>query len=112
MVQVLGDVAGLGKSFATAQSAGQKAAAGIHQAFGTMLSTLNSTGVLGPFGDALNTANNTLQQMGEHTKDLSGKMIGLGGGALAVGVAFSAMGSKDQAAHQQLQAAIAATGKS
>jgi hypothetical protein len=112
MVKILGDMTGLGNSFGTAQTKGQSAAQGIHSAFSTMLGTLNSSGVLGPFGNALQTADQAMQQMGEHAKDNATRMMGLGGAAMGVGLALSAMGSKDQAAHQQLQAAVAATGHS
>jgi hypothetical protein len=112
MVKILGDMTGLGNSFGTAQNKGQSAAAGIHSAFSTMLGTLNKTGVLGGLGDALSTADQALGQMGEHAKDTSSKMIGIGGAAAGVGLALSAMGSKDQAAHQQLQASVAASGHS
>jgi hypothetical protein len=112
MVKILGDVTGLGNSFDTAATKGQSAASKMHSAFSGMLNTLNSSGVLGPFGNALQTADQSLQSMGEHAKGTANKMVGIGGAALGVGVALSAMGSKDQAAHQQLQASIAATGHS
>jgi hypothetical protein len=112
MVKILGDVTGLGNSFNEAGAKGQSAANKMHSAFSGMLNTLNSSGVLGPFGNALQTADQSIQSMGEHAKGTSTKMIGLGGAALGVGAALSAMGSKDQAAHQQLQASVAATGHS
>ena len=112
VVKILGDVTGLGKSFDATATKGQSAASKMHSDFSGMLGTLNSSGVLGPFGNALATADQSLQAMGEHAKGASTKMIGIGGAALGVGAALSAMGSKDQAAHQQLQASIAATGHS
>jgi hypothetical protein len=112
MVKILGDVAGLGQSFTQAGQKGQTAAQGMHSAFSGMLGTLNSTGVLGPFGSALQTADQSMQQMGAHAKDTGAKMMGIGGAAAGVGLALTALGSKDQAAHQQLQAAVAATGHS
>jgi hypothetical protein len=111
-LRVLGDMVGLSNSFTAMGEKGKTAASGVHSAFSSMLGTLNSTGVLGPFGNALSTADQSLQQMSGHAKDTSGKMIGLGGAAAGVGLALTALGSKDQAAHQQLQASIAATGHS
>jgi hypothetical protein len=111
-VRVLGDLTGLGKSFTEAQGKGQSAAAGMHSAFSGMLNQLNSTGVLGPFGSALQTADQQIQAMEGHAKKTSDKMIGIGGAAAGVGFALSALGSKDQAAHQQLQASVQATGHS
>jgi phage-related protein len=112
MVKILGDVTGLGKSFTGAQQKGQSAAQGMHSAFSGMLGTLNSTGALGPFGNALQTADQSMQNMGEHAKSTGLKMAGVGGAAAGVGLALSALGSKDQAAHAQLQASITATGHS
>jgi hypothetical protein len=112
IVKLLGDVTGLGKSFSDAGTKGASAASGIHSAFSSMLGQLNSTGVLGPFGTALETANGSLEKMGGHAKNTSDKMIGLGGAALGVGLSLSTLGSKDQAAHQQLQASITASGHS
>jgi hypothetical protein len=112
MVKILGDVTGLGKSFQSAGQKGQSAAQGMHSAFSGMLGTLNSTGALGPFGNALQTADQSMQNMGEHAKSTGLKMAGVGGAAAGVGLALSALGSKDQAAHAQLQASITATGHS
>jgi hypothetical protein len=112
MVRILGDTLGLATSFESAGAKGRSAAQGIHSAFSGMLGTLNSTGVLGPFGNALQTADQSLQAMEGHAKKTSDKMIGLGGAAAGAGFALSSLGSKDQAAHQQLQASIAATGHS
>jgi hypothetical protein len=112
MVRVLGDITGLGKSFTDASNTGSAAASKLHGAFSSVLNTLNSTGVLGPFGSTLQTANSTLEQMSGHAKDVSTKMMGIGGAAIGLGTALAAMGSKDQAAHQQLAAAIQVTGHS
>jgi fumarate reductase subunit C len=111
-VRIIGDVAGLGKSFTEIQGKGQSAAQSMHSAFSGMLNQLNSTGVLGPFGAALSTADQSLQAMEGHAKKTSDKMIGIGGAAAGVGFALSSLGSKDQAAHQQLQASVQATGHS
>jgi hypothetical protein len=111
MVRVLGDLTGLGKSFGDAQTKGTSAAAGMHSAFSGMLGTLNQTGVLGPFGSALATADMAMQNVSKHGKDVGSTMMGVGGAVAGLGLALSAMGSKDQQAHQQLQAAVKATGK-
>src|SRR5215471_17411899 len=112
VVRVLGDLAGLGNSFGDAKAKGESAAGSMRSAFSGVLGTLNQTGVLGPFGDALNTVDQSLGQISKHSRDL-GQGLMIGGAALAgIGTALSAIGSKDQAAHQQLQAAVAATGKS
>jgi hypothetical protein len=112
MVKILGDVTGLGKSFDQAGQKGQSAAQGMHSAFSGMLGQLNNTGVLGPFGTALASADQQIQAMEGHAKKTSDIMIGIGGAAAGVGFGLSALGSKDAAAHQQLQASIKATGHS
>jgi hypothetical protein len=112
VVRVLGDVTGLAKSF---QAAGQKAAgaaSSMRTAFSGVLSTLNSTGVLGPFGDALAGVDAALGNIAEHGKKIGPGLLA-GGAALAgIGAGLAVVGSKDQAAHAQLQAAVEATGKS
>jgi phage-related protein len=112
MVRVLGDVTGLGKSFDGAASKGQGAAAKMHSAFSGVLGTLNQTGVLGPFGTALSGLDSSLSSVTGHAKELGPVMMGTGAAVAGVGIALSALGSKDQAAHQQLQAAVANTGQS
>jgi hypothetical protein len=112
MVRVLGDLTGLGSSFSSAASKGTSAASGLKTAFAGPLNMLNSTGVLGPFGDAINNAQQGLAGMGEHAKSTSDKLMGLGAVGVGVGLILSKAGSADQAAHQQLQAAVTATGHS
>jgi hypothetical protein len=112
VVRVLGDLAGLGNSFGDAKAKGESAAGSMRSAFSGVLGTLNQTGVLGPFGDALNTIDTSIGQISKHSKDI-GQGLMIGGAALAgIGTALTAIGSKDQAAHQQLQASVEATGKS
>lgn len=112
LVRVLGDVTGLGKSFDEAGGKGKGAAASMHSAFRGTLDALNQAGVLGPFGAALATADSAIQGVLGHGKELGPVMMGVGGAVAGVGLALTAMGSKDQAAHQQLQAAVEATGHS
>jgi hypothetical protein len=112
MVRVLGDLSSLGQSFSNAGTQGQSAASKMHSAFSSMLGQLNATGVLGPFGGALATADQAMQSISGHGKEISSTLVGIGGAAAGLGLALSAMGSKDAASHQQLQAAIGATGKS
>src|ERR1700758_1041881 len=102
VVRVLGDISNLTKSFTSAGTSAQNAAAKAHSAFTSVLGTLNSTGVLGPFGEALSTIDGQMQALSEHTKSIGTAMLGLGGAAVGIGAGFAALGSKDQAAHQQL----------
>jgi len=91
--------------------AGKAVAGTLHTAFSGVIGGLNQTGVLGPFGDALAGVDKALGTIAEHGKDVGVAMIGVGGGLVGIGAGLSALGSKDQAAHQQLQAAVQATGK-
>ena len=112
MVRLLGDVAGLGKSFDETTSKGVGAGQRLHNAFSGVLDTLNKTGVLGPFGDALAAADSGIEKIAGHAKEIGPAMMGAGATVAGLGMALQAMGSKDQAAHQQLQAAVEATGHS
>lgn len=110
MVRILGDLQGFAKSVTDTSSAGNKAASSMHQAFSGVLDTLNRTGVLGPFGAALDAVDQGIGQLVEHTHEIAPAMMGVGAALVGVGVGLQALGSKDQAAHQQLQAAVQATG--
>jgi predicted PurR-regulated permease PerM len=112
VVRVLGDLTGLAKSIVDAGAKGAAAAKGLHETFSTTLNALNQTGVLGPFGAALDGIDTALDQVAKHAKEVGPALIGAGGALAGIGVGLSAVGSADQAAHQQLQASVAATGKS
>ena len=112
MVSVFGDLKGLGDAFKGAGTAAQSAAGTAHEAFSGMLGALNATGVLGPFGDALDGIDKALETVAKHGKEIGPAMIGVGGALAGIGAGLSALGSKDQAAHQQLQQSVEATGKS
>jgi phage-related protein len=112
VVRVLGDLSSFSKSLTSAGSTGQSAFSRMHAGFSTMVNTINQTGILGPFAGQLSAINDAIGSLGEHAKSVSGVMLGVGGVMTGVGSALSAFGSKEKAAHQQLQAAIAATGHS
>jgi hypothetical protein len=111
VVRVLGDATGFGKSMDASAKTAQSAASKAHDAFSSMLGTLNRAGVLGPFGDALAGIDDAIGKVVGHGKDIGTVMLGVGGALAGVGVGLQALGSKDQAAHQQLQASVQATGK-
>jgi hypothetical protein len=110
-VRVTADTSAAGKAMTDVASTGASAASKLHSAFGSALSALNSTGVLGPFGEALGGINEAIGAVAEHAKEIGPAMLGVGTALAGVGVGLSALGSKDQAAHQQLQASVQATGK-
>jgi hypothetical protein len=112
VVRFLGDLLGLQKAASDAANVGQNAAGKMASAFHGVIGTLNQTGVLGPFSGALDGIGTALDTMAAHGKSAGAIMAGVGAGVTGVGVALSVMGSKDQAAHQQLQAAVEATGRS
>jgi hypothetical protein len=112
LVKFLGDMSGLGGAISNMGASASNVAGKMHTTFSSALSALNQTGVLGPFGAALNGIDMGLQQISTHGKDVGLAMIGVGGALAGVGVGLSALGAKDQAAHQQLQASIEATGHS
>jgi hypothetical protein len=112
VVRFLGDLTGLGKSLGDTEKKGTSTAKNIHSAFSSTLGALNKSGVLGPFGAALEGVDQVLGTISEHGKNIGPKMAGVGLAVTGVGMALSAVGSKEQASQQQLQAAIGATGKS
>lgn len=112
LVRVLGDLTGLNRAFADAGSKGEKAASSIHSGLSGALAALNTTGVLGPFAQALDGVDQIIETIGDHAKGIGNAFLGIGGATAGVGAALTAIGSKDQSAHQQLQASVEATGKS
>jgi hypothetical protein len=112
VVRILGDLKALGNSMDGAGAKAQSTAQRAHSAFSGMLSTLNASGVLGPFSGALAALDTTFGVLVDHAKGIGTTMMGVGGGVLALGATLSAFGSKEKASHQQLQAAISATGHS
>jgi hypothetical protein len=112
MVRVLGDTSGLAKSFKDTGDKAASVAKTAQSAFSTMLGTLNRTGVLGPFGEALAVVDEGLGNILEHGKKVSDVLLGAGGAVAGVGVLLTTLGSKEQAAHQQLAQAIDNTGHS
>jgi hypothetical protein len=110
-VRILGDLTGFGKSIDDTAAKGESAAGRLHGAFTGVLGALNQSGVLGPFGEALNGIDEAIGRISDHSKGIGQAMMGVGGALAGVGVGLSAVGSKDQAAHAQLQAAVQATGK-
>jgi len=112
IVRFLADLTGLSKSVGDTATAGEGAAKRMQSAFGGALGALNQTGVLGPFGEALGGIDTAIGKIVEHGKAIGPAMIGVGGALAGVGAGLAALGSKDQAAHQQLQTAVEATGKS
>lgn len=112
VVRVLGDLKSLGAAFDGASKTASSAGSRIHGAFSSVLGTLNASGVLGPFGESLSAVDSALDNIAGHGKTIGTVMLGVGGALAGVGVGLQAIGSKDQAAHQQLQAAVEATGAS
>jgi hypothetical protein len=111
-VRVIGDMSGLGKAFDAAGSAASTAGAKIKGALTGALSTINQTGILGPFGAAIQGGMDALDRLAQKGASAGQKMMGAGGIMAGVGVGLQAVASKEQASHQQLQAAVDATGQS
>jgi hypothetical protein len=110
VVRILGDLRGLGQSMAGAGTAAQSAASKAQAGFGKMLGTLNASGTLGPFGNALAGINDAIGSIITNGKKIGPALLGAGAGVAGVGALLSGLGSHEQAAHQQLSAAIDASG--
>jgi hypothetical protein len=112
VVRVLGDLKGLGSAVDSAAAKGTAGAGRMRSAFSGMLSTLNASGVLGPFAGVLDGVQQSLDTVAEHGKSMGGALMGIGGTAAGVGVALSALGDSGKRAHESLKVAIENTGKS
>jgi hypothetical protein len=112
LVRVLGDIKGLAGSFKEVGKQADSASGRMHDAFQSVLGTLNKSGVLGPFGDSLAQIDDAFARLESDGHRVGQVMLGLGGVFAGIGVGLSALGSKDVAARQQLRAAIEATGSS
>jgi hypothetical protein len=110
-VRVLGDLTGFGKAMTDTATAGEGTGKRLGAAFKGALGAINQTGVLGPFGAALDGITTAIDGIISHAKGVGPAMTGMGTAIAGIGIGFSAIGSKDAAAHKQLQTAIEATGK-
>lgn len=111
-VRILGDTKNFSQSIKDTGAQVERTTGRMHEAFSTVLGMVNRTGVLGPFGEALDTIDTTLGDLSKKGIDAGKAMLGIGGALSGVGFGLSVLGSKDQAARQQLAASIEATGNS
>lgn len=79
----------------------------IGSAFGQLGSKIG-----GELGEVLDTVGEGFEKLGEHGQSSGKKLMAAGSAITGIGVALQVMGSKDQAAEQQLKASIDATGGS
>lgn len=82
------------------------------KAFSGMLSSLSQGGMLGPLGEALDQVSQAFDALAEKGKGVGQTLMGVGAAGVGAGALLLSASSQDQAAHQQLQAAVEATGKS
>ena len=111
-VRILGDLTGWNKSVGGTGDAATTATSRIKGAFSSVLGTLNKSGVLGPFGASIDAISSSMDSLSEKGASVGEKFLGVGGAAVGLGLGLQELGSKQQAAQQQLSAAISATGGS
>ena len=111
-VAILGDTKQFSQSVKDTGAQAEQASGRIGSAFSSMLGIVNQTGVLGPFGNALAAIGDQVDTLTRKGHDAGDAMLGIGGALVGVGFGLSVLGSKDQAARQQLAASIEATGSS
>jgi hypothetical protein len=109
-VRILGDTKGFSQSVKDTGAEVEKSSGRMHRAFSTVLESINRTGVFGPFGEALASVDESFASLAGHGRSVGAAMVGLGTTFAGIGVGLAALGSKDQAARQQLQASVEATG--
>ena len=112
LVRVLADLKGFTSSVTGAGDQVQGTAGRMSTAFKGVTSGLNATGVLAPFSTTLDGVGQSLDSVAERGKEVGKTLLGVGAGVTTLGAGLSILGSKDQQAHAQLQAAVEATGKS
>jgi len=111
-LNVIGDSSGAQKALTAVGDHSEAQAGRMGKAFQGVLGTLNSTGVLGPFGEAISHVSDAVDQLGEHGKTAGAKLAGIGAAGVGLGGIFTAIGDGDKAASQQLQASVEAVGGS
>lgn len=111
-LNVIGNASGATKALNDVAGQSEGAAKRASAAFGGVLSTLNSTGVLGPFGEAISRIGDSFDSISLKAKDLGKTMMGLGAAGVGVGGILAAAAGPDQAALQQLKQTISTTGGS
>jgi hypothetical protein len=111
-LNVIGNASGASKALDDVAGKSESTAKRASAAFGGVLSTLNSSGVLGPLGESLDKVSGMFDKVGEHGKNLGKTLMGVGAAGVGIGGILTAAAGPDQAAAQQLQAAIGATGHS
>ena len=112
VVRVLGDLTGLSKSLDQTQKKGAAVSASLKKGFGTVFSTLNATGVLGPFQDAFMALDQGFGDLEERGHRVATAFQVAGGVAATTGALLTRLGSEDQQEQQQLAQAIDNTGHS
>ena len=112
VVKVLGDLTGFHKAIDDSSSKVQAAAGKMSSVFSTALSGISQTGALGPFQGAINGVISGLDAVSQHGKSAALAMGGVGAAIAGIGIGLGQVASRQQAASQQLQDAIAGTGKS
>ena len=112
VVRVLGDLSGLSKSMDATAKKGETVTASLKKNFSSMFSTLNATGVLGPFNDVFLALDQSFSTLEEHGNKVASAFQAAGAVAATTGALLTSLGSKDQAAQQQLAQAIDNTGHS
>jgi len=109
-VRILGDLKGLGQSLSDAGDKAVGVAGRGAAAFKSWLGGINATGALGPLGPMLDGIAGGLDNLTNKAKGVGPAMMGGGAALTGLGAGLSAFGSKQQAAQQQLDQAIQATG--
>ena len=111
-VAILGDTKQFSQSVKDTGAQAEQASGRIGAAFSGVLDMLNSSGVLGPLGQSVDAIGQSLTGLVGKAHDAGQALLGVGGAVAGVGFGLSVLGSKDQAARQQLAASVEATGNS
>lgn len=111
-LNIVGDASRANAAFKQTGEHAQSSAKVAGDAFDGVLGTLNSSGVLGPFGDALDAIGGKIDVLTNKGAGFGEKMTAIGIGLGAATLGLSMIGGEETQAQEGLRAAINATGQS
>src|SRR5215831_16970193 len=112
LVRFLGDISNLKNVFSGFGEQVTSTTGRMRSAVTGAISGLESTGIFEPLTDAFHKIDDAMVGLAGNATRVGEKFLAIGGATAAIGAGLQQLGSTDQAAQQQLQTAIEATGHS
>lgn len=111
-LNIVGDASRANAAFKQTGEHAQSSAKVAGEAFNGVLGTLNSSGVLGPFGDSLDAIGGKFDVLSNKGAGFGQKMTAISIGLAAASLGLSMLGGEETQAQEGLRASINATGES